>query len=330
MFSLSRLHAYWIQGVYTYGVLLFCCGLYGQGSMYSFQDYKMGTAFEIKIFTEDTSDIYAAVQAAWHRIDEVNDIFSDYSTTSELYFLQHQHGMPTRVSPIFSELLSTSLSYSRCSRGVFDVTVGSLSRLWRRAIKMNELPSKSRIDTALKYVGFDKIKFEGTTITIPDGVLLDFGAIAKGFAVDEAVSVLRSKGLSAMMVDGGGDLYVGDAPTGSDGWKVLVTLQLKNRTWIDTTMDLTNKAIVTSGDRFKFILDAKGRIFSHIIDPHTGYGIPGPHQTTVIASTAMHADALATSISILCPGKIRQFRRRWRKAFPLDDSNWTYFKSKLK
>ncbi|MBL0109647.1 MAG: FAD:protein FMN transferase [Saprospiraceae bacterium] len=65
-------------------------------------------------------------------------------------------------------------------------------------------------------------------------------------------------------------------------------------------------------------------MFSHIIDPHTNScGISGPHQTTVIASTAMHADALATSISIAVPGKIRQFRRRYGKAFPLDDSNWT-------
>ncbi|MBL0109645.1 MAG: hypothetical protein IPP42_01760 [Saprospiraceae bacterium] len=81
-------------------MLLFCCGLYGQGSMYSFQDYKMGTAFEIKIFTEDTSDIYAAVQAAWHQVDEVNDIFSEY-----VFLLNYAFATSTwyalRVKPYF-------------------------------------------------------------------------------------------------------------------------------------------------------------------------------------------------------------------------------------
>lgn len=298
--------------------------LMSQASIYAYKAYKMGTEFNIKVHGEDTVRITQAVQLAWDRIDALNQVFSDYSTTSELARLHRDStGRPFRLSQDFYRLMDISIKYSHISRGAFDVSVGALSKIWRRAIKLNDYPDSLKIKAALKHVGYKKIRLIKNKIKIPGGMVLDFGAIAKGYAVDEAYKVLAQQGYTMSLVDGGGDIYVGVSPPNQSGWAITASIK-RDHLWRDTMIYVESASIVTSGDAYKFVEDKDGLRHSHIIDPKTGFGIPGPHLTIVIAANATHADALATTLSVMESSELKRFQKKWTKTFPHLPNTWSY------
>ena len=153
---------------------------------------------------------------------------------------------------------------------------------------------------------------------------LDFGAIAKGYAVDAAYAILNASGYRIALVDGGGDIYCGASPPGKKGWEITTTIRDIEGNWKDSTVFVKNASIVTSGDAYKYFEDSHGHRYSHIINPITGYGIAGPHLTTVIAMNGTHADALATTLSVMGNKNLRLFKLRWSKAFPKINKNWQF------
>ncbi len=307
--------------------LFFCSAFYvhAQHQFFEFTQYKMGTEFKIKAYAEDTVKLKATVTLAWQRIDEINHIFSDYIHDSELAIIQMHRDNFIQMSDEFYSVLMTSLQYCRYSRGFFDISVGALSRLWRRSIKMSDFPTDRKIKEALQHVGYKKLVIQNKKINIPVGMSLDFGAIAKGYAVDEAFRVLNNHGFAMALIDGGGDLYAGDVPNGKTGWEVSFSRKIGNE-WKDSIMELKNCGIATSGDKYKFITDPDGDRYAHIINPITGYGIKGPLLTTVIAPNATHADALATTLSILSGKKRARFLRRWSRGFHIEQQQVIYWK----
>ena len=305
---------------------LYATIIIAQPRMYSFQSYKMGTEFNIKVYGDDSLKINKAVSLAWLKIDSLNHIFSDYSPSSELARLhQDTSGRFFTLSPDFAYLMDISLKYSRISHGAFDVSVGALTKIWRRAVKMNDIPDSTKINEALHHVGYKKILFKKNKIKMPMGMRLDFGAIAKGYAVDAAYKILNSSGYSISLVDGGGDLYCGTSPPGKAGWEIAIRIKDRDDHWKDSMVYIHDASIVTSGDAYKYIEDHHGHRYSHIINPVSGYGIAGPHLTTVIAENGMHADALATTLSVLQEIAVSKFNRKWRKTFPNISSKWSYF-----
>ncbi|MEO5583579.1 MAG: FAD:protein FMN transferase, partial [Saprospiraceae bacterium] len=294
-----RLHLFFL-----FFILGFSAG--AQTACYSFQAIKMGTEFNIKIYGDDSIKIKRAAEAVWLKIDSLNDIFSDYSHTSELARLhQDTSGGYFKMSPTFAYLLNISLKYSKLSHGAFDISVGTLARLWRRAIKLNDFPDSIKIREALRFVGYKKISIKKNRIRLPPGMRLDFGAIAKGYAADQAYEVLVAYGYPVSLVDAGGDIYVGHAPPDPPAWGINMTLKAPDGGLHDSIVYIHDAAIVTSGDAYKFIEDTHGHRYSHIINPMTGYGIRGPHLITVIAVNGMHADALATTLSVIKDSAIK-------------------------
>jgi thiamine biosynthesis lipoprotein len=128
------------------------------------------------------------------------------------------------------------------------------------------------------------------------GTQLDFGGVAKGYAVDEAMKVLKKFGISAAMIDGGGDIAVSEAPPGEPGWSIERSVY-KVGELTTQMLYLTNIAIATSGDTYRY-LDWEGKRYSHIIDPRTGMGVTTRQIVTVLAPTCMEADAWATAMSV--------------------------------
>ncbi|MDZ4710536.1 MAG: FAD:protein FMN transferase [Saprospiraceae bacterium] len=306
-------------------VFILSISLKAQKTRFEFQAIKMGTPFHLIIYGNDSTAVKNAAEQAWLRIDEINDIFSDYSSTSELSRIhQYARGTYYPVSKEFEDVLKTSLIYSRLSRGSFDITIGAMTRLWRRAVKMNDFPQLDKIQEAREVSGYKKLKLKNSSIKIPAGMFLDFGAIAKGYAVDEAYRILSENQFPIALIDGGGDIYCGQPPDGKQGWSITGQTRDIEGQVKDTLMYVQNASIVTSGDAFKFI-EFKGSRYSHIIDPLTGLGIPGPHWTTVNADRAIHADAVATTLSVLPPGRLKKFQKKWTKKFSGQSTNWHYF-----
>ena len=272
-------------------------GCIGQ-SWYRIQDTerKMGTTFSITCYARDSIKARALISESWSRIDQLNLIFSNYLEESEAIKISQAAGTNRWItlSPEFSSVLKESLKLSKLSEGAFDITIGPLSKLWRRAIRRGELPSDEMIMNTLRKVGFEKIQFDESTDRIrllTTGMQLDFGGIAKGYTVDEVWRIFRDNGMTKVLIDAGGDIYAGEAPPGTEGWEIAVG---------DTQeiLQIQNAAIAGSGDRFQF-LTIDGRRYSHIIDPRIGKGVEGPRETYVESESCMIADALASTINIM-------------------------------
>ncbi len=279
---------------------------------FEFSHPQMGTLFQIIVFGEDSISVKKAVTAAFARIDSLNAHLSDYLENSEISRLPKiatrrwgglQHWV--RVSKDMWNLLRVSQKISRQSKGAFDITIGPLSKLWRRAFRQQVFPNMDEIHTAQANVNYQWLKMRQpgrqVRLTHPD-MRLDAGGIAKGFAVDEATTVLRHHGFEKTLVIGGGDLRVGAAPPDKLGWTIGTKTMTATGILKDTTLTLANASVSTSGDTYRY-LEWQGEKYSHIIDPRTGLGINHRGLTRIQAPTSTLADVLATTINVLGPEK---------------------------
>jgi len=265
----------------------------------------MGTLCRIICYAADAGTAQLTSTAAFARIAELDDIMSDYSTTSELTRLSLQSGGPAQqVSPDLFFVLSEALLVSRMTDGAFDITVGPVTKIWRRARRRHELPDSERIAQALRNVGFDKVQLDAPTRSArlaQSGMLLDLGGIAKGYAADEGLRVLRESGLSRALVAAGGDIAVGSPPPGAQGWTIAVSPLERTDKSIRHLL-LTDVAVSTSGDVEQFV-EIGGKRYSHIIDPRTGIALTGRRAVTVVAPKGITSDSLATAVCVMGPSR---------------------------
>lgn len=279
---------------------------------YTFSHVQMGTVFRIMLYDSDSIEAGRAAKAAFARIDELNAILSDYLPESELSRLEATAGIRGKigVSEDLWAVLLRAEEVSRSSKGAFDITIGPLSRLWRRAFRMQEFPDMDKILKARSKVGYKKLKLlagSQSVVLKGKGMQLDAGGIAKGYAVDEAMKVLNRYGFHQALVDGGGDIMAGDSPPGEAGWKISV----KGAEEAAGRLIIANRAVATSGSSARF-LEWEGARYSHLIDPRTGLGVTHPFQVTVEAPDCATADALASAASILGPQKSKRLERKFK------------------
>jgi thiamine biosynthesis lipoprotein len=265
-------------------------------------EVHMGTEFRIVLYARTEAIARRAAQTAFNRIARLDAIMSDYNQSSELNRLCHKAvKKPIRISRDLFRVLIYSQQLAARTGGAFDVTVGVITRLWRRARRTNEMPGKEKIAQALALTGYNKLYLDANRQTAwleRAGMLLDLGGIAKGFAADEAMRVLKSLGIRSALVAAGGDIVVSNAPPNKNGWLVEVaSLKAPAQTEM-TNLLLNNAAVSTSGDAEQFI-EFDGVRFSHIIDPQTGIGLKGQSSVTVVARKGIDSDALATAVSVL-------------------------------
>ena len=262
----------------------------------------MGTKFIISVDAEDSKDLRAAMTEALERVAKLDQIFSDYQSDSEVIQLcsSAPHDCPVRVSTELFHVLATANSLSHRTGGAFDVTVGPLSKLWRRARRRKQFPTAEQLARARAPVGFRAMELNAERKTVqltkPD-MRIDLGAIAKGYAADEALRVLKESGFPRALVNAGGDIVVGDAPNGQAGWKIGIA-PLEPTAPPSRVLRIANRAIATSGDAWQYV-ELDGKRYSHIIDPRSGMPLTERSSVTVIARTGIEADSLASAISVL-------------------------------
>ncbi len=274
---------------------------------FRFQQVHMGVDFTLIFYAADQDTANLAATAAFKRIAELNATLSDYDPDSELSKLSRTSGTGRQI-PVSDDLWRVLVAAEHLSvrtDGAFDVTVGPLARLWRRARRQHELPSKKRIAEALTAVGHQHITFDPacqTVALVREKMRLDLGAIAKGYAADEALLVLRACGCPLAMVDGSGDLAIGDPPPEAQGWKIAIAARDESSGQPKRALSLSNCGVATSGDVYQFV-EIDGQRYSHIVDPKTGRGLTTPSTVTVVAPDGMTADSLASAVSVLGPEK---------------------------
>ncbi len=283
-------------------------------SRFEFSRPQMGVPFRIVAYAASEAEAQAAAEAAHARVAELNAALSDYDPDSELSRVCRNTppGQPAPVGPDLWFMLSRSADCSKRSHGAFDVTLGPVVNLWRRSRRRGELPPPHLLAEARARVGWQHLELNPRRRTVtfhrPD-MRLDFGGIAKGYAADEALAVLRRHGIHRALVAAAGDVTVGDPPPGQPAWRVEIgTLDTTNAPPARIAW-LRNASVSTSGDLYQR-LEINGVRYSHIVDPHTGIGLTNHALVTVIAPDGTTADSLATTLSVLGPDQGLAFLRR--------------------
>lgn len=261
----------------------------------------MGSPFNIILVTGDSAKAALLAKDCFALIDSFNRVFSDYDAESELGRLNTNAGSgPKKVSAALFDIVLRSKQAYQKSKGSFDITVGPLSQLWRKARKEKIFPGKKIIEEKRMLVGFEQLVINQNpqSITLRNNMRLDLGGIAKGYIAQQVIDLLRKKGITQALADAGGDMVMSDAPTDSKGWTIGVNVPETTDELLPRKSQLKNKAVATSGDAYQYF-EHGGIKYSHIIDPRTGYGITSQRNVTVIADDGTDADWLATACSIL-------------------------------
>ena len=269
---------------------------------FEFTEPIMGTTARIVLYAPDEQLALEASRSAFERMTALENMLSDYRPESELNQLgRNAVASPKPVSPDLFEILSESQDLAENTRGAFDVTVGPVVQLWRRARRQKELPTPDRLAEARKLVGHQKLQLDSRSQTahllIP-GMKLDLGGIAKGYAADQALRALQSKGIEMALVGIGGDIALGAPPPEKSGWRVEINPGPAFKAKLLKPLLLSHAGVSTSGDAEQFV-EISGKRYSHIIDPRTGMALTGNRSVTIVATNATTSDALATALCVL-------------------------------
>jgi len=286
----------------------FSCARKGPVKVDSGHQIVMGTFARVVVVAENHNAGLACIRAAMAEIHKVDELMSDYKSDSEIGRVNEKGAEePVPVGESTFEVLARSIEFGKLTDGAFDVTVGPLMDLFREAEKGAAAPTREQIAEAKSKVGFEKLKLDSENRTVQfavEGMRLDLGGIAKGYAIDKAVEAARGRGALGGMVDIGGDIRCfGTPPEGRKNW--LIAVQDPGATIAGTagagllmTLKVTDVAVTTSGDYQQYVM-VEGKRQSHIMNRQTGKSAEGLSSVTIIADNATDADALATSVSVM-------------------------------
>ncbi len=269
----------------------------GAAERHAFERPLMGTRFSIVCHGEKAAATEAA-RVAFEAADEINAVASDYIADSEILRLSRAPtGEPVELSPLLFRLLSEAIALAEKTRGLFDPTLGPLTKLWRESRRRGRLPNAATLAEARAACGWENLRLADRTATLlVPGMRLDLGGIAKGQAADAMLDVFHKYGLPRTCITAGGDVRAGGPPPDAAAWKIGAG---------EDVIELANAAVSTSGDLHQFI-EIAGTRYSHIIDPATGLGLTRGVSARVTAPTATLSDALATACCVAAPDAARQ------------------------
>jgi FAD:protein FMN transferase len=288
----------WLLGV---GVAWATCTA-GELQRFESTQVYMGSKFVIALYAADEEAANRAFEAAFARIAALDACLSDYLSDSELVKLSASAPTPepVHVSADLFNALFRAQQISQQSHGAFDITVGPLTKLWRRARRLRALPPDDRLREALAATGYQALVLDEAARTarlLKPHMRLDLGGIGQGYAVDQALRELEKLGIHQAIINASGDLAASGPPPGQPGWLVGVA-PLEPNAPPSVFGYLTRQALSTSGDAFQFVEISNVR-YSHIVDPRTGLGLTERSSVSILAPNCTDADALATAASVL-------------------------------
>jgi thiamine biosynthesis lipoprotein len=258
----------------------------------------MDTTVTIEVIDTDETHAVDAINRAFDEIYYVDGLMDSYDNQSEVGIL-NQKGMLNNANPDLIYVLERSKYYSEVSGGAFDVTINPILDLWKSKYSPGGTfapPTPEEINETLQLVNYSNIIIEAGNITLEPNMSIVLGGVAKGYSVDRAIESLKRDGIENGFVNAGGDgRFIGFKEKDTT-WKV--GLQNPNKTEdVVTIVNVHDMAVATSGNYERYFSEAAK--VSHISDPRTGYSSEKLISATIIANTAMDADALATAVFVL-------------------------------
>jgi thiamine biosynthesis lipoprotein len=284
-------------------LVLLCAGLHSaavQAEWLYREEAIMGTRCAVEVWATDRSQGDAAMEAVLADMRRIDALMSTYKPDSEISRVNDNAAKgPVPISAELFTLLETAQQYSRLSAGVFDITYASVGYLYdyRQHVK----PDDKAINAALTSVDYRQLKLDAANHTIAfgkPGMRIDLGGIAKGYAVDRGIEILKARGLTHAMVNAGGDTRVNGDRFGKP-WVVGIR-HPDRKDEVVLKVPLVDAAFSTSGDYERFF-DEGGVRYHHILNPKTGKSPHGVRSVTIIASNATRTDGLSKTVFILGP-----------------------------
>lgn len=268
----------------------------------------MGTFARVVAVAADSSTAKRCIEAAFAEIEKIDRLMSKYKNDSEISELNREgFARAVKVSNPTYEVLQKSIEFSKLSGGAFDVTVGPLMDLWHSAEKANTLPTDAELQQIHSRVGYDKLILDANGMSVrfaAEGMEVDLGGIAKGYAIDRAVEAIQKAGAIGGMVDIGGEIRCfGSPPRNENRWRIGLQDPGKAKDGLDAgtpllVLNLINVTAATSGHYRRFVTIG-GKRYSHIINPESGHSSESLTSVTIICPSATDADALATAVSVM-------------------------------
>jgi thiamine biosynthesis lipoprotein len=265
---------------------------------------SMGSEVRVSAWAQEDASTLAAFDAVFAEFDRLDALLSTWRPDSEIQRLNASAGIePVPVGRDVVDVLLTARQVSEWTGGKFDVTFAALSDVWRfDQDRDGRVPSSAEVAARLPLVDYTAVQVDERRLTAfltRAGARVNVGGIGKGYAIDRGAAILRSRGLGDFIIQAGGDLYVAGR-RGERPWRVAIRDPRGPAERTFAAMDLTDATFSTSGDYERaFVRD--GQRYHHILDPDTGMPARGSRSVTIVARTALLADALATGVFIMGP-----------------------------
>lgn len=261
--------------------------------------YAMGTVLEITLVGLDESDLRTTLDDLFGRVSRLDGLMTRVDSDSALSRLNRNAGRGRlAVDPELAEILRLATAYSRLTRGSFDVTIGPLVALWTEAAARDAPPAAADLEAARRRVGSRHLRIgddDGVELT-RTGVSIDLGGIAKGYALDRMLPLLRARGIGAALLNfGQSSTWAVGAPPDGSGWRLLVRGPSDDFLGVIRLRDL---ALSVSGSLGQWV-EIGGRRYGHVLDPRTGWPLTRRRQALVVAPSAALAEALSKALLIL-------------------------------
>lgn len=264
-------------------------------SPYSKTEFLMGTVVTVKIYDKNKEDI---LSLAFERINALADKTSSEDKDSEITAVNKNAGIkPVEVSEDVYRLVEVAKEHSHLADGKFDISVGPLTKLWHIGFPDARKPDQSEIDAILPLINYEDVILDEQNQTVylaKKDMILDLGAIAKGFITDEVVTLLQENDVTTAIIDLGGNIFVlGNHPSG-DLWTVGIQDPNAARGATVGKVSRSNESIVTSGIYERYI-EVDGERYHHLLNPDTGYPFTNDLAgISIISNSSTDADALST------------------------------------
>jgi len=258
----------------------------------------MGTVIRTELWSDDSVSANQAIGLVNDEMHRIDRLMSTYKSDSEVSRVnQDAADHPVKISHELMELLVRGLEMSRLTDGAFDITYASVGQMYD--FRQRVRPDEKQIQKALPTVNYRCVildQSEETVFFARQGVRIDLGGIAKGYAVERGVAILRAWGIDHGLVSAGGDTRILGDRRGAP-WIVGIR-DPRNRDQVIARLPLVDEAISTSGDYERFF-EENGERFHHIISPRTGHPAGDVHSVSIVGPNATMTDGLSTSVFVM-------------------------------
>ena len=293
-----------ILGQLTVLIVFLFCGCENNNEMHSqTRDNLLGTIITISAYENISDSVFDECFSAVYEIEKKMSVNIPESEISSL-----NNFSEAVLSDDTYNLIQKGINYSELSNGAFDITIGAVMEKWKQGGAFIRLPEPKEIEDALPFVGYDRIRLsDNNKAEVEKGTKLDLGGIAKGYACDKTVELLKKHNIKAALLDFGGNIYAHGTKQDGSPWRVGLRNPILGEDGYVCILEVSDKTVVTSGGYERYF-ENEGKAYHHLLDPKTGYQAENDLlSVTIVGDISADADALSTACFVL--GKEDGMRR---------------------